>query len=103
PVMLEGPGISKDWLVLFRSHDPSDWDRDVDRGDNRFARPLAAAPENLRHLRLRKDSDFVILELSQGKLNQLTDDGRFGWNGTRQALGGIYQLGIVDRMFVAMD
>ena len=58
-------GISLDWLVLFRSHDPAIWDTDVSQGDHHLARALAVVPEDIRYLRIRKDSEFRIIEMNK--------------------------------------
>src|SRR5262249_13199158 len=82
PAMLTRPGISSDWQVIFRSHDPAMWNQDVTR-TNTFAKSLANVG-NIRYLRLRNDSDYVIVQTTKERLREAHDDGRFGWNGLNE-------------------
>lgn len=98
PLELSGEGLSPDWQVLFRSADPRHWDQQVDQGENAFARPLATAPAGSRYVRLRRQRDYVIVEIgNQGRLSRNGDDGRFGWHGDNEGRFGGGHLGIYDR------
>jgi hypothetical protein len=97
PVELVGMGISKDWQPIFRSGDPSIWNKNVNQGEQNFAKPLAALPDNIRYLRIRKDDDYVIVEMVKSRLIQASDDGRYGWNGTNQDAWSGHHLGIFDK------
>jgi hypothetical protein len=96
PTVLTGGGVSPDWRVLFRSADPRHWDRQVDQADG-YARPLSTAPDNIRYLRLRRNTDYVIVEIRKPRLTQNHDDGRYGWHGGNdQGFNGGH-LGVYDR------
>jgi hypothetical protein len=95
PAVLAGPGISMDWQVVFRSHDPSMWDKDVTK-DGAFGKSLAGIG-NIRYLRIRNDTDYVIVKTSSERLRKAGDDGRYGWNGTNENHCAGHHLGIYDR------
>jgi hypothetical protein len=97
PPVLAGAGVSRDWQVLFRSHDPRIWDRDVRESDMHQARPVHTAPADARFLRVRRDSDYVILEVTKEKLGDVSNNGRYGWNGSNGFQWGGFHLGIFDR------
>jgi hypothetical protein len=97
PPELAGGGISTDWTVLFRSADPSLWDREMNRDANHFARPLAQAPEDLRYLRLRKNGEYVILAITKPELKKLVDKGAYTWQGTAVDNSNALHLGISAR------
>jgi hypothetical protein len=89
------------WTVLFRSDDPSLWDRDAkDARGQQAAIPLRFAPASFRYLRLRRmdTGEALILPLTPDQLQNgkppKSDDG-FWWSGaTLDAFKG-YHLGIV--------
>jgi len=90
-----GDALSSDWQVIFCSADPKIWDQNINRGPSDFARPLTAVAGDIRYLRIRKDSDYVILAMTRQRLQQVGDDGRFGWS-TKQEDSGAFHLGIYD-------
>jgi len=96
PPTLTGKGVSKDWTVVFRSHDPSIWNRDVNQGEQHFAKPLSSLPAGIRYLRMRHDAAYVIIETSNGQLERQPEQGQVVWNGTNRPLHGAYHLGIID-------
>jgi hypothetical protein len=95
PPTTAGDAISSDWQVIFCSADPKIWDQDVNRGANDFARPLVRVAADIRYLRIRKDSDYVLLPMTRERLEQISDDGRYGWS-PKQEDSGAYHLGIYD-------
>jgi hypothetical protein len=97
PVTLAGPGISADWLVVFRSGNPAIWDSDNQQDENNLSRPLANVPNGIRYLRIRKDTEFVIIEMTKDRLKQQRDDGRYGWNGTNEFNWDGRHLGLFDK------
>jgi hypothetical protein len=84
-----------DWVVLFRSSKPEDWNTHVDQGD-RKAMPLEFAPDGTRFLRLRRlDTEAaVILEVSRDALGQDATSGQYGWQGAKVLNAGGLHLGI---------
>jgi hypothetical protein len=98
PVTLAGPGISRDWQVLFRAHDPNLWDRDVNKGEQQYSRPIGIVADDVRWLRVRRHSDYVIIAMTRDRLRQLDDESRtIGWNGTSRLAEGARHLGVYDR------
>jgi hypothetical protein len=96
PVVLAGSGISKDWRVIFRSADPSIWDKDVNDGEQRFASSLRSVPSGIQHLRIRNNTDYVIFPVTKSTLREARDDGRYGWNGVNESLCAARHLGVYD-------
>jgi hypothetical protein len=82
------------WFVLFRSKDPTIWNSDVDRGADQFARRLELAPGDVRYLRIRKGDDYVIIAMTRQRLTELSDDGKYGWEGTNHNDSGARHLGV---------
>jgi hypothetical protein len=96
PALLAGSGISKDWQVIFRSADPSIWDKDVNDGEQRFASSLSSVPSGIQYLRIRKNSDYVIFPVTTSTLREARDDGWYGWNGVNESLCAARHLGVYD-------
>ncbi len=89
------------WTILFRSDDPSAWDKDAKgpKGEQ-IALPLKFAPDTFRYLRLRRmdTGEALILpltrdQLQNGKLG--TPETAFWWNGTAKEEWKGRHLGIV--------
>lgn len=86
-----------DWIAVFRSDDPRIWNTKTDEGFTRFAVPLAALPNNIRYLRLRRQNGReVIVTMTKERLGGTSFDGRYGWNGAGQQMYGDGMLGIMD-------
>src|SRR5262249_36551888 len=90
-------GESADWIVVFRSTDPTIWDTDVNRDTDHFARRLSTVPADIRYLRLRQGDDYVIIDMSKDGLTSHTNYGRYGWEGSNGFQYQAHHLGIYDR------
>lgn len=92
---LDAMASARQWVVLFRSANPADWDTAVEE-DGRFAIPLARAPQDARFVRLRRmdDERYVILEVSTEALGQDGDGAQFTWVGGKTLNEGGVHLGI---------
>src|SRR5262249_23048627 len=77
------PVPDRSWKVIFRSSDASIWNDDVNKGPDHLAMSVDLAPDNLRFLRLTdtKSKDFVILEMTKKRLGDMSDEGKYGWDG----------------------
>jgi hypothetical protein len=89
------------WTILFRSDDPSVWDKDA-KGANgeQVAIPLKFAPARFRYLRLRRMDtwDALILPLTPDQLQNgepRAPEADFWWNGTAKEEWKGRHLGIV--------
>jgi hypothetical protein len=108
PAWGQAPGDKQDaapapasWTVLFRSDDPSAWDKDAkgEKGEQ-IAIPLKFAPESFRYLRLRRmdTGDALILPLTPDQLQNGKPgaaEAAFWWNGTAKEEWKGRHLGIV--------
>lgn len=85
------------WTVIFRSSDPSIWNTESN-DESRFAVPLAQVPPGIKFLRLtRMDTkEYIIVPITKVGLGDLTNDGRYGWNGRCTFFANTRQLGIYD-------
>lgn len=85
------------WVVLFRSSDPSIWNTQVSKGTD-YAIPVEKAPKDLKYLRLTNTTsgDYVVIEMTPKKLTELSNDGRYGWEGRNEKSDGAYHLGVTD-------
>lgn len=99
PAVLSGPGISTDWQVVFRSHDPSMWDKDVSR-DGNFGKSLNSVGD-IRYLRIRNNHDYVIVETAKDRLRLAHDEDRYGWNGLNENHCAGNHLGVYDKRLEA--
>jgi serine/threonine protein kinase len=95
------PLIPTDWIVVFRSDDPKIWNDDVNKGPNHFAKSLELMPDTIRYLKLTntQTKEFVITEMTKQRLTQVTDDGRYGWEGRNEFHYRVYHLGIFLRIW----
>jgi formylglycine-generating enzyme required for sulfatase activity len=89
---------SEEWTVLFRSDDPSFWNKEMAFKGN-YAIPLAEAPVGVRFLRMKRVSSgaTVIIPMSNDKLvknGSVTD--KYGWAGANDLSWGGHKLGIYD-------
>jgi hypothetical protein len=92
------PASRTNWVVLFRSADPRMWNRDVNQGRDAYAIDLKKAPNKIEFLRLSFPfkNDYVIVPVTREKLTGLSDDGRYGWNGTNKFEYDGFHLGVYD-------
>ncbi|MFO0842511.1 MAG: hypothetical protein U0797_08965 [Gemmataceae bacterium] len=79
------------WTILFRSADPSVWDKDAkDARGKQVAIPLKFAPEEFRYLRLRRmdTGEALIVRIAPNQLRNgkpPTDpENGFWWNGANE-------------------
>ena len=92
------PVVKPEWLVVFRSADPSIWNRRVNAGRNHMAVPLGEVPHDISYLRLAIGQNrYVIISISSPRLTARNEDSRINWNGTREFGHMAYALGIYDR------
>ena len=93
-------GKKATWYVLFRSSDPTLWNKDVNNGRIAYGLAVRRAPEDLRFLKLtqircqKKDQDFVIVPITKARLLTQSDDGKVGWNGVNELSYKGYHLGV---------
>jgi hypothetical protein len=92
------PAVS--WTVLFRSSDPSIWNKDVNTAPSTFAMPLAKAPAGIQFLKMSVPAGaYVIIPMTNDNLGKVVPIGKgtYGWEGR----GGLdwkgYHLGIYDK------
>jgi hypothetical protein len=92
------PGPRTNWVVLFRGADPRMWNRDVNQGKDAYAIDLKKTPAKIEFLRLSYPlkNDYVIVPVTRDKLLGLSDDGRYGWNGTNKFEYDGFHLGVYD-------
>jgi hypothetical protein len=97
----EAPKAEGGWQVVFRSNDPAIWNDDVRTGPDQFAMALEAVPEGVRYLRLTntRNKEFVIIEMTNERLRQRKDDGRYGWEGSNEFIWAAHHLGIYSRLW----
>jgi len=89
---------SDGWFVVFCSTDPSIWNTATKKDKTHFAVPLSEVPDDIKFLRLRvAPTRMVIIPITKGRLTQTSDDGRFGWNGTKRFKWNARQLGVYDK------
>jgi len=98
-IALAQGGLAPDraWIVLFRSNDPSIWNKDENRGENDFALALSAAPKKTRWVRLTclANRKSVIIPITPEKLSGHSPiSGGFGWEGTATKENDAFHLGI---------
>ncbi|QEL16266.1 serine/threonine protein kinase [Limnoglobus roseus] len=92
-----GAGGPKEWLVLFRSDDPTVWNHDSP-DERRFAIPVTRAPRDIRYLRLKRmdTGDALIIPVSRDGLSESPTkmDREYTWNGAANELFKARHLGI---------
>jgi len=87
-----------DWIVIFRSTDPSIWNTNVNAGRDKFAVPLDTVRDDVEFLRMRADvKRVVIIGVTREQLGTSNDAERFGWNGTNAFGYGAHLLGIFNK------
>src|SRR5262249_32288663 len=95
------PPAAPRWTILFRSDDPSLWDKDAkDAKGEQVAIPLRFAPATFRYLRLRRwdTGEALILPITPDQLQNGKPgdpDAAFWWNGTAKEDYKGRHLGIV--------
>lgn len=94
------PMPKNEWVVLFRSSDPTIWNKNVNKDKETFAVEVKKAPEKTTFLKLTnvKQNEYAIVAVTADKLLDLSDDGRYGWNGTNKFEYGGRHLGIYDKL-----
>lgn len=86
----------KEWLVLFRSSNPAIWNTNVKTAAD-FALSLDKVPDGISYLRITREMDFVIIPMTKDRLTRVTDDGRFGFEGTAHDGSGGRHLGVYSK------
>ena len=90
------------WLVIFRSADPSIWNKDV-KGPNGFAMSLDKVSEDITFLRMAISKDkVVVIPITKEQLGAYIYVGRYNWNGG-QIHVDLYVFGIVDNQLPANE
>jgi hypothetical protein len=92
---IDGTAAKKDWLVIFRSADPADWNTLINETE-RFAIPLVRAPRDMRYVRMRRmdTKESVILAVSFAELAKDNTSGQHCWWGGKVVNEGGVHLGI---------
>jgi hypothetical protein len=93
-------GETAGWTVIFRSSDPSIWNKEVNRGRDAFAIPLAKAPPGVQFLKMSiPDGACVIIPMANALLPGTAPVGKgtFWWDGTGIMRYRAYHLGIYDK------
>ncbi len=92
-------GAASAWLIVFRSNDPSIWDKDVKKSVSHQAMKLDRVPKNVRYLKLTEcaKNNYVIIEMTKERLGKMSDENGFGWSGTGKVDFNTYHLGIYDQ------
>jgi formylglycine-generating enzyme required for sulfatase activity/WD40 repeat protein len=93
PTASSAAAKTDDWLVLFRSANPAHWNKDVKTAAD-FAMPLDQAPDNIRYLRMKRSSDFVIIPMTKDRLGRKSQSNGYGFEGTGELFLGATSLGI---------
>jgi hypothetical protein len=95
-----GTTPKNDWFVLLRSSDPRAWNQDLNRGKDLYAVSLKKAPEKIEYLKLTypAKNDYVIVPVTKDNLASVSDDGRYGWNGTNKFEYKGFHLGVFDSL-----
>jgi hypothetical protein len=94
------PKAAQEWVVLFRSADPSIWNTDTDKGRDSFAVPLANAPHGIQYLKLAvANGACVIIPMNNECLGakETISKGKCGWRGDCSYTCKAHHLGIFDR------
>jgi Concanavalin A-like lectin/glucanases superfamily len=84
PVVVVQRPLQANWIVAFRGNDPSIWGRDVDNGPDRRSISFGQLPKGIRYLRMQEcaKNAFVIIPMTNDRLNKDSVDDGIGWNGT---------------------
>jgi len=62
-------GATGNWFVVFRSDNPTDWNKKMNEGFQRYAVPLSEAPSPVRYIRIRRmNGESVVLPANGLKL-----------------------------------
>jgi len=88
------------WTVLFRSADPSIWNKDVSRGANDFAISPAKAPAGVQFLKMSVPGAKVIISMINERLASrapVTNNSNYWWTGMPNMSRNAYHLGIYDK------
>lgn len=96
-------GKKDPWLVIFRSADPSIWNKDVEEKD-KFAMSLDKAPADISYLRMAiSPRHFVIIPITKERLGKKDLDGeRYCWVGDNEFRSNGFHLGILDKRMSAV-
>jgi len=90
-------GGADNWIIVFRSDDPSIWNTKTEEGFLRFATPLEALPPTVRYVRIRRpNGDAVILPIKKQQLGEDAFGPRYGWRGAGSTVANDLVLGISD-------
>jgi hypothetical protein len=86
------------WTVIFRSDDPTIWNTATNRGKDRFSTPLDKVPNGIKYLKLTEmaKKNFAIIEMTNLRLSDRTEQDGYGWIGTCYNQFGGRHLGIYD-------
>ena len=91
----ESNATESGWMAIFRSSDPSIWNKNVNEGPDKFAVPLDTIPESMKFVRIRIDSKkAVVMAATKSQLATRLDGEKYGWNGTNRFGWNAYQLGV---------
>lgn len=86
-----------EWIVIFRSSDPSLWDSVANDAENRFARPVSSVPDDIEYLRLQAAPDkYIIIAVTKDQLAEGNGGDRYRWHGRNDLKFNARQLGVFD-------
>lgn len=89
------------WTVLFRSSDPSIWNKEVNKGPSVFAVPLLKAPAGVQFLKMTTTAGAQVIIPMTNELLPMTgpvgSSGKYVWYGQGNLKFGAYHLGIYDK------
>ncbi len=96
----ESETLPKEGVIIFRSNDPSLWNRTIYRGTNQRARSLdeLGGADQIKWLKLKQcdSGESVLLPISQDQLAQNGDGATCGFNGANELFYGAHHLGVFD-------
>lgn len=86
------------WTIIFRSDDPTIWNTATNRGKDQFAIPVDKVPGGVKYLKMTEmaKKNFVIIEMTNLRLADRTEQDGYGWNGRSDILANARHLGIYD-------
>ena len=85
--------------VVFRSADPSIWNKRVRGGGNHTSTPLSDVKHPIAYIRIQRTDtgDAVIVRVDGDLALGRTEQSLVGWNGTNEHFSGAYHLGAFHR------
>ncbi|MGY8643052.1 MAG: hypothetical protein ACKVJU_18390 [Verrucomicrobiales bacterium] len=96
----ESAKLPEEGVVVFRSNDPSLWNRTIYRGTNQRARSLdeLEGADQIQWLKLKQcdSGESVLVPITHQQLAQNGDGATCGFNGANELFYGAHHLGVFD-------